>query len=272
MLVSAFRATLEEVLEADVILHVRDISHEDTDAQSADVEAILTGLGIDASDHRRLLEVWNKLDLLDADRASLVTNAARRRGANDTRPILVSALTGEGEDRLTAAIEDRLAEGRPVLDLALDPTDGQGLAWLYEHVEVLSREDGDEAILLRVRVAGGAGGAGTGAVSLDGGFFPVKQAARTSTASDSYEITRQVPLTARRLARNRSVPTRVGHTRVTSRRHSQQKGASLGATHNSFNCRDLPDRKLGIVVIQREYAVFVPIVDILGNASGPCLV
>ena len=132
-----------------MILHVRDISHEDTDAQSADVEAILTGLGIDASDHRRLLEVWNKLDLLDADRASMVTNAARRRGANDTRPILVSALTGEGEDRLTAAIEDRLAEGRTVLDLALDPTDGQGLAWLYEHVEVLSRQDGDAAILLQ---------------------------------------------------------------------------------------------------------------------------
>ncbi len=152
MLVSAFRATLEEVLEADVILHVRDISHEDSDAQSADVETILTELGIDPNDHRRLLEVWNKLDLLDADQAVAVTNAARRRGANDTRPIIVSALTGQGEDALTAEIEDRLAEGRPVLDLALDPSDGQGLAWLYEHAEVLGRDDGDDAIRLRVRV------------------------------------------------------------------------------------------------------------------------
>ena len=152
MLVSAFRATLEEVLEADVILHVRDISHEDTDAQSADVEAILTGLGIDPNDHKRLIEVWNKLDLLDEGRASVVVNSARRRGANDTRPILVSALTGQGEDGLTAEIEDRVAEGRHVLDLALDPADGQGLAWLYEHAEVLGREDADEAIRVRVRV------------------------------------------------------------------------------------------------------------------------
>ena len=151
MLVSAFRATLEEVMEADVILHVRDISHEDSDAQSADVEAILRELGIDPDDHRRLLEVWNKLDLIDADRAAALANSARRR--NEARPILVSALTGEGEDALTAEIEDRIAEGRPVLELSLDPTDGQGLAWLYEHAEVLAREDGDEAIRLRVRVA-----------------------------------------------------------------------------------------------------------------------
>ena len=153
MLVSAFRATLEEVVEADVILHVRDISHEDTDAQSADVEGILTELGIDPNDHHRLLEVWNKLDLLDADHAAAAANSARRRGANDARPILVSALTGAGEDDLTAEIEDRLAEGRPVLDVALDPTDGKGLAWLYENVEVLDRTDADTAIKLRIRVS-----------------------------------------------------------------------------------------------------------------------
>ena len=142
MLVSAFRATLEEVLEADVILHVRDISHEDTDAQSADVETILTELGVDPNDHRRLLEVWNKLDLLDEDRAIAVTNSARRR-ASDARPIVVSALTGQGEDDLVAEIEDRLAEGRIVLDIDLDASDGQGLAWLYEHAEVLARHDGE---------------------------------------------------------------------------------------------------------------------------------
>ena len=142
MLVSAFRATLEEVLEADVILHVRDISHEDTEAQSEDVATILAELGIDPNDHRRLLEVWNKLDLLDEDRAAAVANSARRR-ANGSRPIVVSALTGQGEGRLLDEIEDRLAEGRVVLDLDLDASDGQGLAWLYEHVEVLARHDAE---------------------------------------------------------------------------------------------------------------------------------
>ena len=153
MLVSAFRATLEEVIEADVILHVRDISHEDTDAQSSDVEAILGGLGIDANDHGRLVEVWNKLDLLDPERAVIVANGARRRDSN-ARPILVSALTGEGEERLLDEIEGRLAEGRAVIDLTLDPADGQGLAWLYEHAEVLRRNDGaaSGAVSLTVRV------------------------------------------------------------------------------------------------------------------------
>ncbi len=101
MLVSAFRATLEEVIEADVILHVRDIAHEDTEAQSSDVGAILGDLGIAGTDGR-LIEVWNKLDLLDPTQATTVTNGIRRReGAN--RPILVSALTGEGEEGLLKA-------------------------------------------------------------------------------------------------------------------------------------------------------------------------
>ncbi len=140
MLVSAFRATLEEVVEADVILHVRDISHEDTDAQSADVETILVELGIDPNDHGRLLEVWNKLDLLDGDQALAVANSAKRRDRN-ARPIVVSALTGEGEAGLVEEIEGRLAIGRTVLDLRLDVGDGEGLAWLYEHAEVLARHD-----------------------------------------------------------------------------------------------------------------------------------
>ena len=146
MLISAFRATLEEVLEADVILHVRDIAHDDTDAQGADVEAILSDLGIDANDHHRLLEVWNKLDLLDADRVESVTNAARRGGAN-TRPIIVSALTGQGEGDLLAEIEHRLAEGRLLFDITLDPADGQGPHWLHEHTEVLERQADEEGAL-----------------------------------------------------------------------------------------------------------------------------
>ncbi len=152
MLISAFRATLEEVLEADVILHVRDIAHEDTDAQGADVEAILSDLGIDANDHGRLLEVWNKLDLLDADRAEAVTNAARRGGAN-ARPIIVSALTGQGEGDLLGEIENRLAEGRLLFDITIDLADGQGPHWLHEHTEVLERHaDEDGALHLLVRV------------------------------------------------------------------------------------------------------------------------
>ncbi len=153
MLVSAFRATLEEVIEADVILHVRDVAHEDTDAQSADVEAVLGELGIDPNDHRRFLEVWNKLDLLDAEEAASVANSARRRGAN-ARPILLSARTGQGSDELLAEIEARTAEGKPVLQLALSSSDGQGLHWLYEHAEVLQRHDLESGTIhLVVRVA-----------------------------------------------------------------------------------------------------------------------
>ena len=152
MLVSAFRATLEEVIEADIILHVRDIDHVDSEAQSADVEAILTDLGIDAHDHQRLVEVWNKLDLVDEDRRAVLTQAARRREP-DARPVIVSALTGEGIDGLLAGIEARIGADRPRLALTLAAADGQGLHWLYEHAEVLSRgeeEDGGASVVVRV--------------------------------------------------------------------------------------------------------------------------
>ena len=153
MLVSAFRATLEEVLEADLICHVRDVSHEDSEAQSADVEAILTGLGVDLADRGRVVEVWNKLDLLDAGRVEALRNSAARRGA-DATPVLISALTGQGQDRLMAELEARLSRGRPVFVVDLSPTDGQGLHWLYEHTEVLDRGEGDAGTLrLLVRAA-----------------------------------------------------------------------------------------------------------------------
>lgn len=152
MLVSAFRATLEEVVEADVILHVRDVSHEDADSQAADVEGILLDLGINPNDKRRIVDVWNKLDLVDVDRAAALANSASRRGAND-RAIAISALTGHGEGELLGEIEDRLAEGRLVLDVDIDPADGQGLAWLYEKAEVLRRHDAEEGgVRLTVRV------------------------------------------------------------------------------------------------------------------------
>jgi GTP-binding protein HflX len=153
MLVSAFRATLEEVQEADVILHVRDISHEDAEAQSADVEKILAELEIDVHDHSRLIEVWNKIDLLPPEeRERLKARAGRRHG--DERACVVSAVSGEGLDDLLLAIEGRLARGRAVLNLRLDAGDGEGQAWLYAHTEVLSRRSDDDGhSLFSVRVA-----------------------------------------------------------------------------------------------------------------------
>jgi GTP-binding protein HflX len=115
------------------------------------VVAILGELGIDAGKDRRLIEVWNKLDLLSPDARTSVLNQAERR-APEARPILVSAQTGEGFDALTAAIEARLAEARTTIDLVLDPADGSGLSWLYRHTEVLMRDLGDDGRLhLKVR-------------------------------------------------------------------------------------------------------------------------
>jgi GTP-binding protein HflX len=150
MLISAFRATLEEVLAADVILHVRDISHEDSEAQSRDVEAILGELGV-AVGAERVIEVWNKLDRLDPERRLA---ALGQDGAEAGRPLAVSALTGEGTDRLLEAIETRLAQGRSFLAIELEGADGQGLHWLYENTEVMSRDSREDGrILLKVRVA-----------------------------------------------------------------------------------------------------------------------
>ena len=145
MLVAAFRATLEEVIEADVILHVRDMSHDDAAAQSRDVEKVLEELGIAPND-TRMIEVWNKVDRLDAAGRDRLLNLAERQPA-DRQPIVVSAVTGEGIERLTDAIEARLGEGRQTLSLSLDPADGAGLSWLYRHSEVLSKDMGDDGRL-----------------------------------------------------------------------------------------------------------------------------
>jgi GTP-binding protein HflX len=107
MLVAAFRATLEEVIEADVVLHVRDVSHEDADAQQHDVEDVLRQLGIDTEQSGRVIEVWNKIDRLsDSDRSRLFNLVARQDAQR--RPVAVSALSGEGIERLIDAIEAAL--------------------------------------------------------------------------------------------------------------------------------------------------------------------
>ncbi len=151
MLVAAFRATLEEVIEADLILHVRDVAHADSDAQASDVEKVLRDLDMDPNDKHRLIEVWNKVDCLDAEARTRTANVAARR-EGEGRPTLVSALTGEGLDELAAAIEARLMQSRMILDLVLDPADGAGLSWLYRNAEVISRalrEDGRLAVTVR---------------------------------------------------------------------------------------------------------------------------
>jgi len=150
MLVAAFRATLEEVIEADVILHVRDMSHEDSGAQSHDVEKVLGELGIEAADPR-LIEVWNKIDRLDSEARARIFNLAERQ-QDARRPVPLSAMSGEGIDRLIAAIETRLGESRQTLELSIDPADGAGLSWLYRNSEVLSRgmrEDGRLGVTVR---------------------------------------------------------------------------------------------------------------------------
>jgi GTP-binding protein HflX len=151
-LVAAFRATLEEVIEADVILHVRDVSHEDAEAQQHDVEDVLRQLGVESEQGSRVIEVWNKIDRLDAAGRERLSNLAERQPAG-RRPILVSAVTGEGIDKLTAAIEQRLSLRRVVLDLALDPADGAGVSWLHRHTEVMEKslaENGKLAMTVRV--------------------------------------------------------------------------------------------------------------------------
>ena len=139
MLVSAFRATLEEVTLADVVLHVRDVSHEDWEAQAKDVESILSELGLKGEAEGRILEVWNKIDALDPDRLSALQLAVSGIEPQ-RRPTLVSALTGQGLDELLARIESTLAAGRVRFEMNLDVADGEGLAWLHAHTEVLERE------------------------------------------------------------------------------------------------------------------------------------
>jgi GTP-binding protein HflX len=158
MLIAAFRATLEEVIEADVILHVRDITHDDAEAQQHDVEKVLSQLGIEPQndpEHKRtLIEVWNKMDRIDAEERARLTNIAERRPI-DERPVLVSAITGQGINALNAAIEARLAVGRVLIELELDPADGAGVSWLYRHTEVIRKatDENSGRVAMTVRAA-----------------------------------------------------------------------------------------------------------------------
>jgi GTP-binding protein HflX len=149
-LVAAFRATLEEVTEADLIVHVRDLNHPDSEAQRADVHAVLEELGLGERLQRDTVEALNKIDLLDEERRSALTHQLRRNGGD---AVAVSAATGEGSDELLALIDARLAGDRDLVELDVPTSDGAGLAWLYAHGEVLRRFDDDASAHLAVRLS-----------------------------------------------------------------------------------------------------------------------
>jgi GTP-binding protein HflX len=149
-LIAAFRATLEEVLQADLIVHVRDIADEASLSQREDVTAVLRELGIEAEGEAEwLMEVWNKADLLDAAGLKRAEKEAARAGA-----VLVSAATGYGFKTLLAEIEQRLNRARDTIEIALQPEEGSLSNWIYENCEVVDRSDlGDGVTALRIRVA-----------------------------------------------------------------------------------------------------------------------
>ncbi|KPF76629.1 GTPase HflX [Brevundimonas sp. AAP58] len=148
-LVESFRATLEEVGEADLILHVRDIASPDTVAQSQDVEAVLKQIEQPEGKDRRVLEVWNKIDLLDPEAREAIEGQAARANVD---AVAVSAWTGEGIEPLRTAIADRIDDD-PETEVTLDPSQGEALAWLYEHGRVTGREtDGEGRMRLTVRL------------------------------------------------------------------------------------------------------------------------
>jgi GTPase len=153
MLIAAFRATLEEVVEADLVLHIRDIAHPDSDAQRADVEAVLESLGVSAhTPGHKIYEVWNKIDLVsDERRAELAVIAAR----TERPPVLISAVRGDGLKELARLIDDWIGQNDAEIDIDVPPAQGQLANWLYENAFVMTREVGEQGTThFRVRIEG----------------------------------------------------------------------------------------------------------------------
>lgn len=147
-LIAAFRATLEEVLEADLLIHVRDSSHPQTDQQSADVHKVLEELGLEGRLHQGMLEVLNKIDVLEP--ASLDRLTAQTARVHEAPPLLLSALTGEGSAALLEKIDDFFKASLVIIRLTVKPNEGKLLAWLYAKGTIVSRQDTDAAISLEV--------------------------------------------------------------------------------------------------------------------------
>ena len=149
-LVNAFHATLEEVVEADMILHVRDIADPDTEIQRRDVLEVLGGLGLGDDSETPITEAFNKIDLLAPEALAALEERIARQDNNP--PIAISAVTGQGLDALIQRIQDVLGDKLGELELDLGFDEGATLAWIYEHGEVLDRDDGEAGIHLRVRM------------------------------------------------------------------------------------------------------------------------
>lgn len=147
-LIAAFRATLEQVRYADVILHIRDVSQEDHEARRRDVIGIMEELGVDYENDDRIIEVLNKADLLTEEDASELKHQTTFRH----NEVVISATTGEGLDILANKIESFLARTREKASLTLDPADGKALAWLYQHAHVLDRKDSPDNIIVQVEI------------------------------------------------------------------------------------------------------------------------
>jgi GTP-binding protein HflX len=145
-LVAAFRATLEEVIEADVILHVGDAAHPDSSVQADDVARILAELGVDPHDRRLVIEVHNKIDRLNSEERELVVNQAGKSG----EAVAISALEGAGVERLRTLIDERLGRAREILEIDVAISDGAALAWLHEHGDVIERREGEQVAHMRV--------------------------------------------------------------------------------------------------------------------------
>ena len=147
-LVAAFRATLEEVQEADIIVHVRDVSHPDSEAQKQDVEQVLRELDVGAAVDEGLVEALNKIDKLGPDQRQVVEQQAAR----DPNKVPVSAQTGEGAEALGRAIEARLSSGFRCVDIHVPLEDGRALAWLYDRGHVMDRRDDERFAHLKVNL------------------------------------------------------------------------------------------------------------------------
>jgi GTPase len=148
-LVAAFRATLEEVMEADLVVHVRDIHHPDTEAQRADVHAVLTDMGLGQAVESGLIEALNKIDLLPPEKREALRNQTWRN--RDVIP--VSAATGEGCDDLVELLDHRFDADRQAVRLSVPLSDGATLAWVYRHGEVVSRADDEAEAHVEVRMS-----------------------------------------------------------------------------------------------------------------------
>jgi GTP-binding protein HflX len=148
-LIAAFRATLEEVTGADLILHVRDVAHPDSEAQAADVAAVLASLGLEEGEGPPIIEVWNKIDALDADERTAIEGEANRR----KNVVLTSAVSGEGVELLRETISERLRGDTELHHVNIPASDGERIAWLHARGEVLDQRVEGDSVEIAVRLS-----------------------------------------------------------------------------------------------------------------------